>query len=146
LTLAVVRDLCEARAQAGPKELAALEADVIAGLVLARSAAGLSDATITSDVVNLEQIRVWFGRPLREMKRADADAYFGTVLRSAAKGTRIAENCSAVPTARPDRYLATSPNHSRPAQITLSSARDVSKDRALPPSGDSGKYRATSRP
>jgi integrase/recombinase XerD len=92
LTLAVVRDLRQARALAGPEELAELETDVMAGLVLARSAAGLADATITSDVVNLEQIRVWFGRPLWEMEPADADAYFGTVLRSAAKGTRQARS------------------------------------------------------
>ena len=59
-----MRDLREARAAAGPDELAALETDVFAGFVLARAAAGLADATIVSDVVNLEQIRVWFGRPL----------------------------------------------------------------------------------
>jgi hypothetical protein len=64
LSLAVVRDLREARAPAGPEELAALETDVIAGLVLILAAAGLADATITPDVVNIEQIRVWFGRPL----------------------------------------------------------------------------------
>jgi hypothetical protein len=81
LSLAVVRDLREARVAAGPEELAALETDVFAGFVLARAAAGLADATIASDVVNLEQIRVWFGRPLWEMEPTDADAYFGKVLR-----------------------------------------------------------------
>lgn len=45
MSLAVVRDLREARGPAGPDELAALETDVIAGLVLARSAAGLANAT-----------------------------------------------------------------------------------------------------
>jgi integrase/recombinase XerD len=92
LSLAVVRDLREARTPAGPQELAALETDVMAGLILARAAAGLADATITSDVVNVEQIRAWFGRPLWEMEPADADTYFGTVLRSAAKGTRHARS------------------------------------------------------
>ena len=86
MSLAVVRDLREVRAPAGPEELEALETDVFAGFVLARAAAGLADATITSDVVNLEQIRAWFGRPLWEMEPADADAYFGKVLRNAAKG------------------------------------------------------------
>ena len=62
------------------------------GSCLARAAAGLADATIVSDVVNLEQIRVWFGRPLWEMEPPDADAYFGKVLRSAAKGTRQARS------------------------------------------------------
>jgi hypothetical protein len=88
LTLAVVRDLRDARALAGPDELAAFETDVLAGFVLAR-AAGLSDGTISSDVVHLEQVRAWFGRPLWDMEPADADAYFGKVLRGVARGTRL---------------------------------------------------------
>ena len=92
LSLAVVRDLRDARAPAGPDELAAFETDVLAGFVLARAAAGLSDNTIRSDVLHLEQLRAWFGRPLWDMEPADADAYFGTVLRDAAKGTRLARS------------------------------------------------------
>jgi integrase/recombinase XerD len=89
LSLAVVRDLRDNRSPAGPDELAAFEMDVLAGFVLARAAAGLADATIRSDVSHLEQLRSWFGRPLRDMEPADADAYFGTVLRDAAKGTGL---------------------------------------------------------
>jgi len=85
----VVRDLRDVRAPAGPDELAAFETDVLAGFVLARAAAGLSDGTISSDVIHLEQVRAWFGRPLWDMEPADADAYFGKVLRGAAKGTRL---------------------------------------------------------
>ncbi len=59
LSLAVVRDLREARVPAGPDELAAFETDVLAGFVLARAAAGLADATIRSDVPHLEQLRAW---------------------------------------------------------------------------------------
>jgi len=92
VSLAVVRDLREARAVAGPDELAAFETDVLAGFVLARAAAGLSDATIRSDVVHLEALRAWFGGPLWDMEPADADAYFGTVLRDAARGTRLARS------------------------------------------------------
>jgi integrase/recombinase XerD len=92
LSLAVVRDLREARVPAGPDELAAFETDVLAGFVLARAAAGLADATIRSDVLHLEQVRAWLGRPLWEMEPADADAYFGSVLRDAAKGTRLARS------------------------------------------------------
>ena len=88
--LAVVRDLREARAAAGPEELAAFETDVLAGFVLARAAAGLADSTIAGDVIHLEQVRGWLGRPLREMQPADADACFGQVLRGAARGTRLA--------------------------------------------------------
>jgi integrase/recombinase XerD len=40
LTLAVVRDLRDARAVAGLDELEAFETDVLAGFVLARAAAG----------------------------------------------------------------------------------------------------------
>gem|GEM_PF-1462872 len=47
----------------------------------------MADGTIRSDVVHLEQVRTWFGRPLREMEPADADAYIGTVLRAAANRT-----------------------------------------------------------
>ena len=88
--LAVVRDLRERRAPAGPEELADFETDVLAGFVLARASAGLADGTIRSDIGHLEQTRTWFGRPLWEMESADADAYFGRVLRGTAKGTRLA--------------------------------------------------------
>ena len=67
--LAAVRDLREHRAPAGPEELAAFETDLLAGFVLARASAGLTDATIRSDVGHLEQTRTWFGRPLWEMAR-----------------------------------------------------------------------------
>lgn len=71
--LAVVRDLREARARVGPEEIERFEADVVAGFVLARASAGLSDSTIRGDVSHLEQVRSWFGRPLWDMQPADAD-------------------------------------------------------------------------
>jgi hypothetical protein len=86
--LAVVRDLRQSRAPATPEELADFETDVLAGFVLARASAGLTDGTIRSDIDNLDQIRAWFGRPLWEMEPADADAYFGRVARNLAGGTR----------------------------------------------------------
>lgn len=88
--LAVVRDLREMRDPAGPEEIARFETDVFAGFVLARSAAGLSDRTIRSDVSHLEQVRAWFDRPLWDMQPADADGYFGTVLRAVPPNTRMA--------------------------------------------------------
>jgi hypothetical protein len=87
--LAVVRDLREVRAPACGEEIERFETDVVAGFVLARAAAGLSDSTIRGDVSHLEQVRSWFGRPLWDMAPGDADAYFGEVLRGAAKGTRL---------------------------------------------------------
>ncbi|MFD0575113.1 tyrosine-type recombinase/integrase [Dactylosporangium darangshiense] len=90
LGLATVRDLREARRPATAEQIADFETDVLAGFVLARSSAGLSDSTIRGDVGHLEQFRTWFGRPLWEMEPVDADAYFGRVIRDAAKGTRLA--------------------------------------------------------
>lgn len=63
-------DLRVARAPATAEDLQALETDVLAGFVLARAAAGLSDGTISSEVMHLEQGRAWFGRPLWEMEMA----------------------------------------------------------------------------
>lgn len=88
LALAVVRDLREQRAPASDEELAAFETDLLAGFVLARASAGLVDSTIRNDTNHVELIRDWFGRPLWEMQPADADAYFGKVLRDAAPSTR----------------------------------------------------------
>lgn len=88
--LSVVRDLREVRRPATAEELAEFETDVLAGFVVARASAGLSDSTIRGEVSNLEQVREWFGRPLWEMEPTDADAYFGHVLRRAASGTRQA--------------------------------------------------------
>jgi site-specific recombinase XerD len=90
LALAAVHDLRERRVPASAAELEEFETDVLAGFVLARASAGLADSTIRGDVGQLEQIRAWFGRPLWEMRPADADAYFGRVLRNASSGTRLA--------------------------------------------------------
>lgn len=83
-----MRDLRELRAPAGEEELVSYEVDVLAGFVLARASAGLVDSSIRNDTNHLELIRGWFGRPLWELTPADADAYFGTVLRDAAPSTR----------------------------------------------------------
>lgn len=88
MALAVVADLRGRSATA--EEIADFETDLLAGFVLARASAGLADATVRADVAHLEQVRLWFGRPLWELETADADAYFGRVMRDAAKGTRLA--------------------------------------------------------
>jgi site-specific recombinase XerD len=92
LSLATVRDLRAHRSPASAEELEQFEVDVLAGFVLARAAAGVTDATIRGEVSNLEQTRAWFGRPLWELEAADADAYFGRVLRGAPSGTRLARS------------------------------------------------------
>lgn len=88
MVLAVVRDLREHRVPATEDELADFETDVLAGFVLARASAGLVDSTVRNDTNHLELIRDWFGYPLWEMQPADADAYFGKVLRNANPSTR----------------------------------------------------------
>ncbi|WP_329430407.1 hypothetical protein OG339_20525 [Streptosporangium sp. NBC_01495] len=88
MTLGVVRDLREHRAPNSEEDLAAFEIDVLAGFVLARASAGLTDSTIRNDANHLELIRDWFGRPLWEMQPEDADVYFGKVLRDAKPSTR----------------------------------------------------------
>ncbi len=94
MSLAAVTDLRQARQLSSPDEIAAFEIDVMAGFVLARSAAGLADGTVASDVGHLTQIRMWFKRPLWEMEPADADTYFAKVLKEAAKGTRLSRSGS----------------------------------------------------
>lgn len=88
MALALVRDLRELREPSSAEEIEAFETDVLAGFVLARASAGLVDSTIRNDINHLELIRDWFGRPLWEMQSADADAYFGKVLRDAKPSTR----------------------------------------------------------
>ena len=88
MALAVVRDLREHRVPASEEVLADFETDVLAGFVLARASAGLVDSTIRNDTNHLELIRDWFGRPLWEIQPADADVYFGKVLRDAKLSTR----------------------------------------------------------
>ncbi|MER7854009.1 site-specific integrase [Streptomyces bacillaris] len=90
--LAVVRDLREFRDPVSAEELERFETDVLAGFVLARASAGLTDGTIRGDVGHLEQVRTWFGRPLWDMEPADADTYFGRVLRGSPSGTRLARS------------------------------------------------------
>ena len=89
MALALVRDLREHRAPVSADELADFETDVLAGFVLARASAGLADRTIRNDTGHLELFRDWFGRALWEMQPADADAYFGKVLRDVRPSTRI---------------------------------------------------------
>ncbi|MFB7916717.1 hypothetical protein [Streptomyces sp. NPDC056061] len=87
-----MRDLRDVRAPVPAEELEHFETDALAGFVLARASAGLTDGTIRGDVGHLEQVRTWFGRPLWDMERADADAYFGKVLRNSPSGTRLARS------------------------------------------------------
>lgn len=94
MSLAAVTELRERRPLATAEELEAFETDVMAGFVLARSSAGMTDGTVRGDVINIEQIRAWFDRPLWEMDPRDADVYFGKALRGAPIGTRLSRAAS----------------------------------------------------
>lgn len=87
--LAIVRDIRDSvAALASAEKVEAFETDLFAQFVLSRASAGLTDATVQGDVATLEAIRTWLGRPLWEMGPADADRYFGGVLRDRAPATR----------------------------------------------------------
>ncbi|WP_406356116.1 hypothetical protein OHB56_27010 [Streptomyces sp. NBC_01635] len=90
LAPAVVRDLREFRDPVSAEEPEQFETDVLAGFVLARASAWPAGGTIRGDVGHPEQVRAWFGRPLWEMGPADADVYFGKVLRGSSSGTWLA--------------------------------------------------------
>ena len=68
---------------------------MLAEFVLARSSAGIADASIHNDVAAVVQLREWFGRPLWELAPADADRYFGRHLRDAAPATKLHKATSA---------------------------------------------------
>ncbi|MEV6678545.1 site-specific integrase [Streptomyces erythrochromogenes] len=87
MSLTVVREIRSPHALAA-EDLDDLEADVLAGYVLARAASGLADGSVQTEVSSLGQIRSWFGRPLWEMEPPDADRFFGQVMRGAAVATR----------------------------------------------------------
>lgn len=87
--LAVVRDIRDvAETPASQEVIEALETDVFAQFVLARSSSGLADRTIQEDINTLEAIRTWLDRPLWEMTPANADRYFGKAIRNKALSTR----------------------------------------------------------
>ena len=91
MSLAVVRDLREARVPAGPDELAAFETDMLAGFVLARAAAGLADNTIRSDVLHLEQCGPGSAAVVGHASRGRG-LLFRQGAAGCAKGTRLARS------------------------------------------------------
>jgi hypothetical protein len=62
-----VAELRSARSAETPEDLEDLETDLLAGFVLARASAGMADATVRHDLMYLEQVRTWLGRPLWTM-------------------------------------------------------------------------------
>ncbi|MER5326903.1 tyrosine-type recombinase/integrase [Streptosporangium roseum] len=89
VSVAAVRDLRAHQRLDGPGQIAAFEQDLLAEFVLARSSAGITDATIRADVAAVEELREWFGRPLWEMTPQHIDTFFGRHLREAMLGTKV---------------------------------------------------------
>lgn len=88
LALAAVRDLRELRAPAPRMKSPRSRPTCCRGSYWRGRRPGWSTPQIRNDVNHLELIRDWFGRPLWEMQPADAETYFGIVLRDAKPSKR----------------------------------------------------------
>jgi integrase len=87
--LAAVRDLRPQLRLETTEEIGAFEQDLLAEFVMARSSAGITDATIRWDVGAVAGLREWFGRPLWEMIPKDLDKFFGRDQKDRASGTKV---------------------------------------------------------
>jgi site-specific recombinase XerD len=77
VALALVRDLRSARPNPTPDELDGFEQDLIAGFVLARSAAGVADSSIRGEVRAITEFRESMDRHLWTARPDDVDRYLG---------------------------------------------------------------------
>lgn len=78
--------------------------------------AGLADGAIRKDVGHLEQLRSWFGRPLREMEPPDADVRSPKGLRTSPNGTRRGSSPSAWARNREPLQVRTDHQRSTPSR------------------------------
>lgn len=77
MALALVRDLRSVRPVPTPDELDAFEQDLVAGFVLARSAAGVEDRSIQDEVRYITKFRESMGRHLWTARPDDVDRFLG---------------------------------------------------------------------
>ena len=87
MSLAVVRDLRAARPAPTPEQLDAFEQDLVAGFVLARSAARLTDESIRRDVGYVMEFRESMGRYLWTARPDDVDRYLAVWCKGQAHNT-----------------------------------------------------------
>ncbi|MFG2843956.1 tyrosine-type recombinase/integrase [Kitasatospora sp. NPDC048296] len=87
MALALVRDLRSVRPTLSTAELDAFEQDLVAGFVLARSAAGVEDASIQAEIRAISEFRESMGRHLWTARPDDADRFLGERCRDQAHST-----------------------------------------------------------
>ncbi len=89
VTLALVRDLRSARPVLTDEDLDAFEQDLVAGFVLARSAAGVEDRSIQAEIRAVTEFRDVMGRHLWTARPDDADRFLGERFKGNAHSTRV---------------------------------------------------------
>ncbi|MBT2511666.1 site-specific integrase [Streptomyces sp. ISL-98] len=87
MSLALVRDLRSVRPTPTDEDLDAFEQDLVAGFVLARSAAGVEDGSIQAEIRAVSEFRDSMGRHLWTARPDDADRFLGERCRGQSHST-----------------------------------------------------------
>lgn len=87
-SLAVVRDIRSPRSLNAPEDAVAYQQDLLAEYVLARSAHGVTDATVRADLAAVNEFLDWAGCPAWEVTPRHADRFLGHAQRDRAVKTR----------------------------------------------------------
>ena len=88
--LSVVRDLREVRAAAGRRRSSGSRPTCSQGLYSPVARPACRTTRFARMSATWSKVRTWLGKPLWDMLPADADSYFGTVLRAVPIPTRLA--------------------------------------------------------
>lgn len=87
-SLAVVRDIRSPRSLASPDEAEGYQQDLLAEYVLARSAHGVTDATVRADLAAVTEFLDWAGCPAWEVTPRHVDRFLAEAQRGMAVKTR----------------------------------------------------------
>jgi len=87
-SLAVVRDIRSPRSLASAADVVAYQEDLLAEFVLARSAHGVSDATVRADLASVSEFLDWAGCPAWEITARHLDRFLAVAQRDRAVKTR----------------------------------------------------------
>lgn len=88
VSLAVVRDIRSPRSLSTTQDALAYQEDLLAAFVLARSAHGVTDATVRAELSAVGEFLDWVDRPLWEVTAGDADRFLAEAQRGKAVKTR----------------------------------------------------------